>query len=316
MGEGTFGKVVECWDRDLKKRVAIKIIRAISKYRDAARIEIEVLNTLRDADPKNEKPVIELLSWFDFKNHICMVFEIYGLSLFDFLKKNRYRPFELSQIQDFAKQLLEAVAFLHKLTLIHTDLKPENILLDDTDYLIEQVGNTIKRIPKSNKIRVIDFGSATFESQYHSTVVSTRHYRAPEVILGLGWSYPCDIWSIGCILIELYTGDAIFQTHENYEHLALMERIIGPIPPRMIQSIKNTSKKYFGKDKLLWPADASPASQKHVQNQSPLKELLNPQTFTEKLFFDFILQFLIYEPKKRITAREALDHPFLKEKIK
>jgi dual-specificity kinase len=55
--------------------------------------------------------------------------------------------------------------------------------------------------------------------------VSTRHYRAPEVILGLGWSFPCDLWSVGCILAELATGDALFQTHENLEHLAMMERV-------------------------------------------------------------------------------------------
>ena len=62
------------------------------------------------------------------------------------------------------------------------------------------------RQPATSQIKVIDFGSATFSDQYHSTVVSTRHYRAPEVILGLGWSFEADIWSIGCILVELVTG--------------------------------------------------------------------------------------------------------------
>jgi len=63
-----------------------------------------------------------------------------------------------------------------------------------------------RRVPCGDQIRVIDFGSATFEDQYHSSIVSTRHYRAPEVILGLGWSFPCDLWSVGCILVELATG--------------------------------------------------------------------------------------------------------------
>jgi dual-specificity kinase len=66
-------------------------------------------------------------------------------------------------------------------------------------------------VPATSAIKVIDFGSATFDEQYHSTIVSTRHYRAPEVILGLGWTFPCDIWSCGCILVELATGDALFQ---------------------------------------------------------------------------------------------------------
>jgi dual-specificity kinase len=85
---------------------------------------------------------------------------------------------------------------------------------------------TQRKVLLDTEIRLIDFGSATFQDEYHSSVVSTRHYRAPEIILGLGWSYPCDIWSIGCILVEFYTGDALFQTHDNLEHLAMMEAVV------------------------------------------------------------------------------------------
>ncbi len=90
-----------------------------------------------------------------------------------------------------------------------------------------------ERLVKNSNIKLIDFGSATFDWEHHSTIVSTRHYRAPEVILELGWSQPCDVWSIGCILFELYLGFTLFQTHDNTEHLAMMERILGPIPYRM-----------------------------------------------------------------------------------
>ena len=83
---------------------------------------------------------------------------------------------------------------------------------------------------KNTEVRLIDFGSATFDWEHHSKVVSTRHYRAPEVILELGWAQPCDIWSIGCIAFELYLGFTLFQTHDNREHLAMMEKILGPIP--------------------------------------------------------------------------------------
>ena len=127
---------------------------------------------------------------------------------------------------------------MHDLNLIHTDLKPENILLADATYQtftynrkIPSSSTTIsrqasqRRVLLSTDIRLIDFGSATFQDEYHSSVVSTRHYRAPEIILGLGWSYPCDIWSIGCILVEFFTGDALFQTHDNLEHLAMMEAV-------------------------------------------------------------------------------------------
>jgi dual-specificity kinase len=127
---------------------------------------------------------------------------------------------------------------LHDLNLIHTDLKPENILLVDNSYQTftynRQIPSSSTATQRSSKhrkvlltpeIRLIDFGSATFDDEYHSSVVSTRHYRAPEIILNLGWSFPCDIWSIGCILVEFYTGDALFQTHDNLEHLAMMEAV-------------------------------------------------------------------------------------------
>ena len=94
------------------------------------------------------------------------------------------------------------------------------------------------------EIRLIDFGSATFEEEYHSSVVSTRHYRAPEIILNLGWSFPCDIWSIGCILVEFYTGDALFQTHDNLEHLAMMEAVVGQkIDKPLVQQVFDKGRK-------------------------------------------------------------------------
>eukprot|EP00246_Nothoceros_aenigmaticus_P011650 TRINITY_DN3259_c0_g1_i2.p1 TRINITY_DN3259_c0_g1~~TRINITY_DN3259_c0_g1_i2.p1 ORF type:complete len:203 (-),score=14.49 TRINITY_DN3259_c0_g1_i2:1017-1625(-) len=192
---------------------------------------------------------VQLKDWFDYRHHICIVSERLGPSLYDFLRKNNYRSFPVDLVRDFGRQLLESVAYMHELTLIHTDLKPENILLVSSDYVKRPSqtgsGKVWKRIPKSSEIKVIDFGSATFENHYHCSVVSTRHYRAPEVILGLGWSYPCDLWSIGCILVELCSGDALFQTHENLEHLAMMERVLGPIPHQMIRSAEYVRPGYW-----------------------------------------------------------------------
>lgn len=95
-----------------------------------------------------------------------------------------------------------------------------------------------RRVLLDTDIRLIDFGSATFDDEYHSSVVSTRHYRAPEIILGLGWSFPCDLWSIGCILVEFYTGDALFQTHDNLEHLAMMQAVCAQkIDTRLVRSV-------------------------------------------------------------------------------
>ncbi|KAI9231272.1 MAG: kinase-like domain-containing protein, partial [Podila humilis] len=229
LGQGTFGKVVECLDLETGNRCAIKIIRAVQKYRDASKIEARVLSTLKQHDPRNDFKCLHLNDMFDFKNHICMVFDLLGQSIYDWLKDNNFCAFPHNQIQFFAKQLLTSVSFLHRLRLIHTDLKPENILLANGAYKqapYNVTGNKTRRILLNPEIRLIDFGSATFQDEHHSTVVSTRHYRAPEIILGMGWSYPCDIWSVGCILVEFLTGEALFQTHDNLEHLAMMQAVL------------------------------------------------------------------------------------------
>jgi dual-specificity kinase len=124
---------------------------------------------------------------------------------------------------------------------------------------------------------LIDFGSATFNDEYHSNLVSTRHYRAPEIILGCGWSFPCDIWSIGCILVEFCTGDALFQTHDNLEHLAMMEPICGKIGTKMVRAANKASQqKLFTRDhRLDYPNnDTTKQSKKYVRAMKPLTVLI------------------------------------------
>lgn len=97
--------------------------------------------------------------------------------------------YPLEQVRHIAYQMCHAVKFLHENQLTHTDLKPENILFCSSDYDISFDNRRKKgfRRVKNSEVRLIDFGSATFDYEHHSTIVSTRHYRAPEVILELGW---------------------------------------------------------------------------------------------------------------------------------
>lgn len=110
LGQGTFGKVVEAYDKQRKARCAVKIIRSIQKYRDASRIELRVLSTLASNDKSNRNKCIHLRDCFDFRNHICIVTDLLGQSVFDFLKGNGFVPFPSSQIQHFARQLFTSVA--------------------------------------------------------------------------------------------------------------------------------------------------------------------------------------------------------------
>jgi len=247
-----------------------------------------------------------------------MVFAKYGLSLYDFLKENNYGAFPMYQIQHIASQLFRSVAFMHEHQLIHTDLKPENVLFVNSDYYLTKGSKYKRKIVKDSRVVLIDFGSATFNSQHHTRVVSTRHYRSPEVILNLGWSYPTDIWSLGCILIELHTGNALFQTHDNKEHLCMMEKVLGPVPDTLVQRVGSTrSEKYFSfrgdKGKLMWKPSTSD-ERRHMRRVVPLKDLLIHEK--HDLFYDLLKKTLSYDPDTRITASQALQHPFFKENFK
>lgn len=335
LGQGTFGKVVQAYDRRRNADVAIKIIRSVQKYRDASRIELRVLSTLACNDKHNRNKCIHLRDTFDFRNHICIVTDLLGQSVFDFLKSNTFVPFPSTHIQQFARQLFTSVAFLHDLNLIHTDLKPENILLVQNHYQtftynrnIPSSSNTnprsakFRRVLLDPEIRLIDFGSATFDDEYHSSVVSTRHYRAPEIILNLGWSFPCDIWSIGCILVEFFTGDALFQTHDNLEHLAMMEAVCNtPIDKALVRQVtsgrgsnKNSAAAYFRRQQLDYPQSDTPrSSRKFVKAMKPLHEIIPAHNEFNRKFLDLLKKIFVYDPKKRITAHQALQHDWFKE---
>jgi len=139
LGEGTFGKVAEVVDHygvsgAQGPKIAVKIIKSVDKYREAAKLEINVLEKLNAKDPKGKNLCVKMLNWFDYCGHICIVFELLGTSVFDFMKDNDYHPYPLEQVRHMAYQLVYSCKFLHDSDLTHTDLKPENILFVKSDY--------------------------------------------------------------------------------------------------------------------------------------------------------------------------------------
>jgi len=157
-----------------------------------------------------------------------------------------------------------------------------------------------------HKNKGIDFGGATYDNEKKSSVVNTRQYRAPEVILGVGWSMPSDLWSLGCILAELYQGELLFATHDNIEHLALIEQVIGPFPRRMLKRAKNTqlsNQAFDSSGAHRMERVLSPEALTYVKRIGPLESLV----FEEDTWFLRLLRrILVTDPDERATARECL----------
>jgi len=320
VGLGTFGRVVECSDLRRSRRssnggrrgendsVAIKIVRDVRRYYDSAVIEANIVGEVNRRGGRGVSHCAILHNAFTWNSHFCMVFESLGPSLYDFLKKHQYQPFPMVCIRDFTRQLLETLEFLHSFRLIHTDLKPENILLVNYREIPYKWHGRSYMIPESTKIKIIDFGGATYDDEKKSSVVNTRQYRAPEVILGLGWSMPSDLWSAGCILAELYLGELLLATHDNQEHLALIEKIIGPFPNRMLKRAKNLQLVHDafdenGKHRLgrILP----PESVSYVSKMCPLESITRSE---DRRFLDLLRMLLVIKPSKRATAQECVRH--------
>lgn len=336
-GQGTFGTVLEAYDTKHKEYIALKVVRSVKRYLDAAYIEIDILDKLRKAPGHSGSSIVRFFGSFKVKHrhqdHVCLSFQLLGRSLYEFIKRNKYQGFPKRYVWDFARQVFKALKFCHALKLTHTDLKPENILLVDDGYTTTKTKDgTEYRMPRRTDIKLIDFGGATFEGEHHAKMVNTRQYRGPEVILGLGWSYPSDMWSVGCILVELYTGRLLFATHEDTEHLALMEKVLQKrFPPHMgaesltkfrlkyganppepntrrgrSSSIVRVDNMFHDTGHMIWPSNAKDQeSLNHVAKAKTLEERIEDPELNS-----LIADCLIYDPAKRMTAEEALARYF------
>lgn len=130
----------------------------------------------------------------------------------------------------------------------------------------------------------------------------------------MGWSFPCDAWSIGCILVEFYTGDALFQTHDNLEHLAMMECVLNPMPDDFRRKAETYRPNYFRSGRLDFPNSCtSRDSRKHVKSMRPLESLIkSPSGYAkhDSRFIHLLKRLLHFDPSQRIRVDQALKHPY------
>jgi dual-specificity kinase len=365
LSDGTFGRVMLVENMKDKNLYAMKIILPIKKYIDSARVEANLVEKVLEKDIYNKSHVIKIYEHFHFwkenTQYYAIVFELLGLSLYDFLKSNSFKGFTMNQVKHIAKQIFEGIEFLHSINIVHTDLKPENILLINNDY--ERIKNyenipiniflkddsesgsnsfiSTKNISSPSKsksksikekntktlykklintdIKIIDFGSAVEQEDIGSGIINTRQYRSPEVILECcRWNERSDIWSIACILIELYTGELLFRTHNNQEHLCLIEKVCGHYPSWMIHNAKSkflkgifTNCHRHRDDKVvdLKKCEKYNEIKKALSHQRTLSESICPR---HHAFCEFIQFLMKIDPEKRPSAKEALKHDFFK----
>ncbi|MEQ2202295.1 Dual specificity tyrosine-phosphorylation-regulated kinase 1A [Xenoophorus captivus] len=249
-----------------------------------------------------------------FRNHLCLVFEMLSYNLYDLLRNTNFRGVSLNLTRKFAQQLCTALLFLAtpELSIIHCDLKPENILLCN---------------PKRSAIKIVDFGSSCQLGQ------RSRFYRSPEVLLGMPYDLAIDMWSLGCILVEMHTGEPLFSGANEMNKIV---EVLG-IPPNHIMDLAPKARKFFEK---LSDGTWSVKKTKDGKRVKPVFFLCR-QASSRKLhsilgvetggpggrragesghavadylkFKDLILRMLDYDPKSRIQPYYALQHSFFKK---
>ncbi|KAK9903813.1 hypothetical protein M0R45_000920 [Rubus argutus] len=311
-GKGVFSTVVRA--KNLKvgngepEEVAIKIIRSNDTMYKAGMTELAILKKLVGQDPDNKRYCVRFLSSFKYRNHLCLVFESLHMNLRELLKKfGRNIGLKLTAVRIYAKQLLIALKHLKNCGVLHCDIKPDNMLVNEA----------------KNVLKLCDFGNAMFAGKNEVTpYLVSRFYRAPEIILGLPYDHPLDIWSVGCCLFELYTGKVLFPGATNNDMLRLHMELKGPFPKKMLRKGAFTYQN-FDQDLNFHATEDDPVTKKIIKrvilNIKPKDigsmiagspgEDPDPKILAD--FKDLLDKMFVLDPDKRLTVSQGLNHPFI-----
>ena len=318
LGKGVFSNVLRAVDESKTEgepsEVAIKVIRCNDTMYKAAQLEIDILQKLSGSDPENKRHCVRFVRHFEYREHVFMVFESLAMNLREVIKKfGRNVGINIKAVQAYATQLFIALRHLKNCGVVHADIKPDNVLVNESH----------------NVLKLCDFGSAMFDGDNELTpYLVSRFYRAPEVILGLPYSHPMDLWSVGCCLYELFTGNISFPGRSNNHMLKLMLELKGPVPKKLLRRALFKDNHYDPMG-VFSVVEEDPVTKKSirrlVRDAKPTKDLSKIFTRDSDMsdgerkkalqLADLLNQIFNIDPEKRITVLDALQHPFIVEKI-
>ncbi|XP_051513256.1 homeodomain-interacting protein kinase 3-like isoform X9 [Myxocyprinus asiaticus] len=323
LGRGTFGQVVKCWNRGTNEIVAVKILKNHPSYARQGQIEVGILARL-SSENADEHNLVRALECFQHRSHTCLVFEMLEQNLYDFLKQNKFSPLPLKVIRPILQQVATALKKLKVMGLIHADLKPENIMLVDP-------------VRQPYRVKVIDFGSASHVSKaVCSTYLQSRYYRAPEIILGLPFCEAIDMWSLGCVIAELFLGWPLYPGAIEYDQIRYISQTQG-LPGEQLLNVGTKTSRFFCRDSGLPYAVWRLKSTEEHETETGLKSkearkyifsclediahvnlvmnLEGCDLLAEKVdraeFAALLKRMLLIDAEERIAPSDALTHPFV-----
>lgn len=291
LGEGAYGIVCSAIHKPTREIVAIKKIEPFDKPLFALRTLREI-KILRYFQHENIISVFDIQRPDSFEN-FNEVYIIQELMQTDLHKVIATQKLTDDHVQYFIYQTLRGVKILHGSNVIHRDLKPSNLLINS---------NCDLKICDFGLARIIDAENDNEEAidskqSGMTEYVATRWYRAPEVMLTAAkYSKAMDIWSCGCILAELFAKRPICPGKDYRHQLMLIFSIIGTPTIEDLQCIESKrAREYI----LSLPKYESRPWEEMFPNINPMG-------------LDLLKKMLVFDPNKRITAADALRHPYLK----
>lgn len=323
-GKGVFSNVVKAKDKkDKDTLVAIKVMRCNDMMKKAAEKEIEILQILNNSDKANKRHIVRLITTFYYRKHLCLVFECMWDDLRKALKKyTKGKGMSLQAVRAYTKQLIIGLRHMHKCNIIHADIKPDNILISE--------GHNI--------VKFCDLGTALEVKDAAVTpYLVSRFYRAPEIILGCEYGVPVDVFALGATLCELFTGKILFNSKSNNDALFKIMEVKGKIPKNVIKRgllwkdhfDENLDFKYADVDK--YTKNVMTRVITDLRAKKDIFEMFVDRVGREKLtsadkddsqtikrikqFAELINLMVWIDPEKRITANDALSHPFLEDRL-